>query len=238
MACSGTGGDKYRDYLSEDEVKNTKWRSGPPSYDVVDKLFEEGKTHVWPEGSLEEKVQRLMKTWEMELVHKADPNDYKTLDPTKFRLFVNGRKGLSLEETAKIGGSYNVFLQTSLPEKYRVFNPADETFVSSQAVFRNAFPRGFAIEILQVYSGPPRITYRFRHWGYMDGPFKGHPPTGEIAEFFGMGTFELDEESNKILKSELFFDRGELLGALVKGGSSDEAATSEAPSACPFMKGA
>lgn len=46
MACSGTGGDKYRDYLSEDEVKNTKWRSGPPSYDVVDKLFEEGRTHV------------------------------------------------------------------------------------------------------------------------------------------------------------------------------------------------
>lgn len=45
---------------------------------------------MWPEGSLEEKVQRLMKTWEMELVHKADPNDYKTLDPTKFRLFVNG----------------------------------------------------------------------------------------------------------------------------------------------------
>lgn len=45
---------------------------------------------MWAVGSLEEKVQRLMKTWEMELVHKADPNEFKTLDPTKFRLFVNG----------------------------------------------------------------------------------------------------------------------------------------------------
>lgn len=40
------GGDKYRDYLSDEEVKNTKWRNGPPSYDVVDKLFEEERTRV------------------------------------------------------------------------------------------------------------------------------------------------------------------------------------------------
>lgn len=46
MASAGNRGDKYRDYLSEEDVKNTKWRSGPPSYDVVDKLFEDGRTHV------------------------------------------------------------------------------------------------------------------------------------------------------------------------------------------------
>ncbi|KAL3371275.1 hypothetical protein AABB24_008017, partial [Solanum stoloniferum] len=84
------GGDKYRDYLSDEELKNTKWRNGPPSYDVVDKLFEQERTHVWAEGSVEDKVQRLLKTWEMELVHKIDPNDMKSVDPTKFKKSVNG----------------------------------------------------------------------------------------------------------------------------------------------------
>lgn len=39
--------DKYRTYLQGDEERNTKWRFGaPPNYDVVNKLFEDGKTKV------------------------------------------------------------------------------------------------------------------------------------------------------------------------------------------------
>ncbi|MCD7461636.1 hypothetical protein HAX54_046719 [Datura stramonium] len=190
MASLAVGrGDKYRDYLSDEEVKNTKWRNGPPSYDVVDKLFEQERTQVWAEGSLEEKVQGLLKTWEMEIVHKADPNDFKTVDPTKFTISVNGRKELTSAESAKLGGSYNIFLQTSLPENVRLYNPEEETFESSQKVFRSIFLRGFAIEILH------------NSW---------------------LGTFELDKESNKIIKAEMFFDRGELLGGLVKGESNGE----------------
>lgn len=38
--------DKYRSFL-HDESKNTEWRhGGPPIYDVVNKLFEEGRTKV------------------------------------------------------------------------------------------------------------------------------------------------------------------------------------------------
>ncbi|XP_019174364.1 PREDICTED: pathogen-related protein-like [Ipomoea nil] len=148
---------------------------------------------------------------------------------------VIGKKGLSLEESAALGGSYNVFLQTSLPEKYRIYNPDTETADSSQLVFRTAFRRGFAIEVLQVYSGPPKIVYSFRHWGYMEGPFKGYAPTGEIAQFFGMGIFEIDEESNKIVKAEMFFDGGELLGGLVKGGSSHDHEIATTQTSCPFM---
>ncbi|KAJ8541539.1 hypothetical protein K7X08_002355 [Anisodus acutangulus] len=233
MASLVGGGDKYRDYLSEEEVKNTKWRNGPPSYDVVDKLFEQDRTHVWPEGSLEEKVQRLLKTWEMEMVHKADPNQFKTVDPTKFKKIVNGRKGLTPEEAAKLGGGYNTFLQTSLPENLRVYNPDEETFESSQSVFRSIFIRGFAIEILHVYSGPLEIVYKFRHWGYMEGPFKGHAATGELVELFGIGIFELDKESNKIVKAEFFFDRGELLGPLMKGERNGALALGA--SKCPFI---
>lgn len=102
-----------------------------------------------------------------------------------------GRKGVTLEEKRKLGGGYNSLLQTSLPQKFRGYNPAEETVDSSHRAFTTAFPRGFALEILQVYSGPPAIVYKFRHWGFMEGPFKGHAPTGEMVELFGMSIFEV-----------------------------------------------
>ena len=47
MEPSGAKEEKYRKYLHEEAEKNTKWRYGaPPNYDVVNKLFEEGRTKV------------------------------------------------------------------------------------------------------------------------------------------------------------------------------------------------
>lgn len=45
---------------------------------------------VWPKGSLEEVVQNLVKTWEMELSHKTEVSDFKTIDHEKFTIAVNG----------------------------------------------------------------------------------------------------------------------------------------------------
>lgn len=96
---------------------------------------------------------------------------------------------MSLEEKGKLGGGYIPMLQTSLPQKLRPYDPDKETRYSSHIAFTTTLPRGFALEILQVYSGPPVIVYKFRHWGYMEGPFKGHAPTGEKIEFYGMAIF-------------------------------------------------
>ncbi|KAL3513823.1 hypothetical protein ACH5RR_026540 [Cinchona calisaya] len=233
--AAATEETKYRSYPSEEEVKNTHWRYGPPNYDVVDKLFEEGRTKTWPAGSLEDKVQRLVKTWEMEAFNKANPDEFKTIDPKNYTVSVNGRKPLTIEEKQEKGklGGYNVLLQTALPEEFRVYNPAKETTESALKVFKSTFPRGFALEILHVYSGPPVIVYKFRHWGFMEGPFKGHAPTGEMVEFFGMAIFELDENS-KVVKVQFFYDPGQLLEGLVKGKKSEEYKT-ETPSTCPFL---
>ncbi|CAB4319684.1 unnamed protein product [Prunus armeniaca] len=232
MGSSDVEGDKYRSYLSGEGEKNTTWRFGaPPSYDVVNKLFEEGRTKIWPPGSLGEEVQNLVKTWEMEVFHKANLDDFKTLDPNNHTFSLNGRKGITLEEIGKLGGGYNPLLQTSLPENLRGYNPEKETSESSHKAFTTTFPRGFALEILQVYSGPPEIVYKFRHWGYMEGPFKGHAPTGELVEVYGMSIFTVDEH-NKIVKIEFFYDPGQLLGGLLKGeklGTSSEGTTSSCP---------
>ncbi|XP_010244013.1 PREDICTED: pathogen-related protein-like [Nelumbo nucifera] len=230
-------GDKYRSHIYGEGEKNTKWRFGaPPNYDVVNKLFEEGRTQEWPNGSLEERVQNLVKTWEMELVHKMDPADYKTVNTTNFTISINGGKPLLLQEVRKIG-SYNLFLQTSLPQNLRVFDPSIETPESSHQAFITTFPRGFAVEILQVYSGPPVIAYKFRHWAFMEGPFKGHAPTGEMAQFHGIGIFHVDEMM-RVEKVEFFYDPNELLASLVKSPLSNdsEASTNSSSSAgCPFF---
>ncbi|XP_002526153.2 pathogen-related protein [Ricinus communis] len=236
MTTSAVQVDKYRSHLDGEEEKNTKWRfGGPPNYDIVNKLFEEGRTQVWPSGSLEEKVQNLVKTWEMEVFHKTCFDDYKSLDPKRYTFSLNGRKPVTLEEKRKLGGGYNTFMQTSLPVKFRAYDPDKETVDSAHVAFSTAFPRGFALEVLQVYSGPPVIVYKFRHWGYMEGPFKGHSPTGELVELFGMSIFEVDKDM-KIVKVEFFLNGGELLGGLMKGAALDGTTTDVAPS-CPFLKG-
>lgn len=39
--------NKYRSFIYGEDEKNTTWVFGaPPNYDVVDKLFEEGRTQV------------------------------------------------------------------------------------------------------------------------------------------------------------------------------------------------
>ncbi|KAB2635135.1 pathogen-related protein-like [Pyrus ussuriensis x Pyrus communis] len=235
MASPRVKEDNYRYNLYGEEEKNTKWRYGaPPNYGAVNKIFEQGRTKTWPPGSLEEKVQNLVKTWEMEMFHKVRDEDFKTIDPKKYTFSLNGRKAVSLEEKRKLGGGYNSLLQTSLPDDLRGYNPSEETIDTAHMAFVTAFPRGFALEILHVYSGPPVIVYKFRHWGIMEGPFKGHAPTGEQVELFGMAIFELDE-GGKIVKVEFFFDRGELLGGLMKGPSVGSSST-EAALGCPFLK--
>ncbi|KAI4307169.1 hypothetical protein L6164_030386 [Bauhinia variegata] len=227
--------DKYRPYLHGDAEKNTKWKFGSrPNYDVVNKLFEEGRTKVWPLGSLEEQVQTLVKNWEMENFHKVDLADFRSLDPNKYTFSLNGRKPKTLEEKKKLGGGYNSLLQTSLPEKLRLYNPDEETAESSHKAFTTAFPRGFALEVLQLYSGPPVIVYKFRHWGFMEGPYKGHAPTGEKIELYGMAIFTLDE-NDKIVKVEFFYDPAELLGGLVKGTKFD-ASAEKAATSCPILR--
>ncbi|XP_026453976.1 pathogen-related protein-like [Papaver somniferum] len=238
-------GDKYRSYMYGDEHKDVQWRhGGPPIYDLVNELFQQGQTNVWPEGSLEETVQNAIKTWEMELSHKTRLQDFKTINPEKFKLFVNGREGLSGEEVLKLG-SYNALLKTSLPEEFQYYKADEESFASSHDIFRSAFPRGFAWEVIKVYSGPPLIAFKFRHWGYMEGPFKGHAPTGHKVEFYGLGVLKVDE-TLRAEDVEIYYDPGELFGGLLKGPKIDSSNLSQeehektTPSTnaqgCPFYK--
>lgn len=92
-------------------------------------------------------------------------------------------------------------MKNSLPNEFQYYKANQETFESSHNAFRSAFPRGFAWEVISVYSGPPLISYKFRHWGYFEGPFMGHDPTGELVQFYGIGIMKvLSQYSLKKIK--------------------------------------
>ncbi|KAL3821259.1 hypothetical protein ACJIZ3_007164 [Penstemon smallii] len=236
-------GDKYRSFLHDDEAQNTEWRYGaPPTYDAVNKLFEEGRTKEWPKGSLEEVVQNAIKSWEMELSHKTQIKDFRSISPDKFKLIVNGREGLSAEETLRFG-SYNALLKSSMPEELKYYKADEVSFESSHTMFREALPRGFAWEVLAVYSGPPLIAFKFRHWGYFEGPFKGHAPTGEMVQFYGICILKVDD-SLRAEDVEIYYDPAELFAGLLKEPSisvsnteqQQETDSSASTQKCPFHK--
>lgn len=213
--------DPYRSHISGEGEKETEWRHhAPPAYHAVNALFQRTRTQEWPKGSLEQVVQDLVKTWEMELSHKMRVQNFKTIHPQDFRFSVNGTPWMTAEETLEMG-SYNALLKTSLNEEHETYKPSKETFGSSHEVFKTTFPGGFAWEVLEVYSGPPTVAFKWRHWGVMEGPFKGHAPTNSTIESIGTCTAKVDENL-KIVDLEVYYDPTQFLGQLTKGLKSSE----------------
>lgn len=237
---SSTVRDKYRSHMHEDDdVKNIQWRhGGRPIFHTVNRLFEQERTQVWPEGSIEELVQNAVKTWQMEISYKTNISHFKTINPEKFKLFVNGREGLSAEETLQ-HGTYKAVLKTSLPKEFQYHKVEEESYETSDDAFKSALPRGFAWEVIKVYSGPPVIAFKFRHWGYFEGPFKGHAPTGDKVEFYGVVVMKVDD-SLRAEEVEIYYDPGELFGGLLKGSlvsESENTPSNPSTNGCPFHKG-
>ncbi|KAL0306589.1 UNVERIFIED_CONTAM: Pathogen-related protein [Sesamum radiatum] len=188
----------------------------------------------------------------MELTHKTRTQDFRTMHPEKFKFIVNGREALSAEETVSLG-SYNSVLKSSMPDEFKYYKAHEETFDSADDAFRTALPRGFPCEVVAVYSGPPVITFKFRHWGYFEGPFKGHAPTGEMVQLFGVVILKVSfyiispctwDELMRAEEVEIYYDPAELFAPLLKaplisGPNTEQqqqgTASSTSPQKCPFQ---
>lgn len=108
----------------------------------------------------------------MEASHKANPQQWISIVTDKFRMSTNGGRPYTAEEIAEVG-TYNVFLGDT--EHYR---SSEETFDSAEKIFHTAFPNGFLWEITEVLAGPPNVTFKWRHWGTLNGPFKDRAAIG------------------------------------------------------------
>jgi hypothetical protein len=64
-------------------------------------------------------------------------------------------------------GTYNALISPS-----EFYCPARASFDDSHKTFKSMMPT-FAWEVLDVYSGPPKVAFKWRHWGEMKGDYVG-----------------------------------------------------------------
>ncbi|MBV6626723.1 MAG: SnoaL-like polyketide cyclase [Rivularia sp. (in: Bacteria)] len=230
---------------------DAQWRGNQaPDYaESVENLKTESlKNH--PAGSLEDLVQNLVRTFEMEASFKTNPDQWLSVVNEKFRMSSNGGEEFTAQDVSD-GGTYNLFIGDM--EQYKA---SEETFESSGRLFRSAFPKGFLWEVLEVYSGPPNVTFKWRHWGTFNGPYKDYAPTGEVVEVIGMSLARVSDDL-KVVSLEHYFDNTKFFDKLTSGGtisthkpknylwgiwkklwgSSEKPATQQlASTGCPFKK--
>ncbi|KAI5370140.1 Putative NTF2-like domain superfamily protein [Septoria linicola] len=165
------------DYLASPNAvfgdKGVQWRYGrAPDYTKTRKVWAEGKTMNHASGSLEEMVENLVKNWEVEASFKPRLSDWRTIDHEKYSFAMGGGPTQTAEEMIKVG-TYNAIIA---PNEY--YSPENSDFASSHKTFKRMMPT-FAWEVLEVYSGPPRVAFRWRHWGVMKNDYVGFNDKGE-----------------------------------------------------------
>ncbi|MCB2263017.1 MAG: ester cyclase [Candidatus Thiosymbion ectosymbiont of Robbea hypermnestra] len=195
------------------------WRYGKrPDYSKTDRTLRAQARNNHPKGSLEDVVQNLVRTFEVEATYKLKPEQWTSIVLDEFRMVTNNCEEYTAEDIVA-HGTYNLFLGES-----EVYSSKAETFESSNELFKSTFPTGFIWEVEEVYSGPPKVVFKWRHWGKFEGPFKGHQPTEKIVEITGISIADVTEDL-KIRRVEHFFDTRNFLGDLTSGDK------------CPFVGG-
>ncbi|XP_059081734.1 uncharacterized protein LOC131879427 [Tigriopus californicus] len=177
-----------------------KWRYVKPNYIKANYEFLRGKSQNHLSGSLEQVVENLVKTWEMEASHKADLKQWTTVDYKNYQVSCNGSEPVG-GEVAKEVGNYNALLQGC--PSYEKFGPL--SFEASHNLFRDSFTEGFPWEVLKVLCGPPNLIFTWRHWGTFSGSFRGNQGHGKLVEMFGLCRVTVTEDL-KIQLLEVFLD--------------------------------
>eukprot|EP00927_Polykrikos_kofoidii_P080315 TRINITY_DN77184_c0_g1_i1.p1 TRINITY_DN77184_c0_g1~~TRINITY_DN77184_c0_g1_i1.p1 ORF type:complete len:240 (+),score=37.05 TRINITY_DN77184_c0_g1_i1:70-789(+) len=185
----GTKDEIIRNYVRKPGVS---WRSGCPDYTRVNSLYFEGRTKRHAEGSLEAIMQLFVKNWEVESHHVLSPSDWTTMSHEKFCISTNGMSKVNAQGLSDVG-RYNALLG----DRTGLYNAAEQTYDSANRIFKEAFPDGFAFEVTDVFSGPPSVTFKWRHFGRFTGKFesggKETVGTGEMVNLYGTCVMRVDE---------------------------------------------
>ncbi|CAE7439577.1 unnamed protein product [Symbiodinium natans] len=182
-------GELIRDY---EPPEGSSWRFGRPDYASVNKLYFQHRTMAHQEGSLEALVQKLVKNWQVESLHISDVHKWKTMDTAKFKLAVNGGCPCNAQFLSDVG-HYSLLVGETVD-----FSASSVSHDGSRKIFGDAFPEGFAWEILEVYSGPPNVLFKWRHFGkysgtYVDKAGNKHKGSGEMLNVVGMCLAKVNE---------------------------------------------
>ncbi|TPX25289.1 hypothetical protein DIZ76_010740 [Coccidioides immitis] len=158
------------DAVLKDEVS---WRYGrAPDYSKTRKVYEEGKTRNHEPRSLPDLVENLVKNWEIEASFKTKLEEWRTVDGSCYRFSLNGGPAQDGNHMLRVG-TYNALIPSN-----QYYDPERLDFATSHKAFKRMMPT-FAWEVLEVYSGPPTVTFKWRHWGQMANDYVGMNDKGD-----------------------------------------------------------
>lgn len=208
-----THGELIRDY---EPMEDVKWRFGKPNYAKVNTFYFEHRSSKPAEGSLVAIVNKLVKNWEVESHHIADPHQYKTMDISKFVSMNNGACPASAYYMAEVG-PYNMLIGET-----KDYSSKLSTFEKANQNFSRSLPDGFAFEVTDVYSGPPTVAFKWRHFGMMTGTFTDkfgneYEGNGEMLNLHGLCIAVVN--ADLIIESlDVYYNPEDMLGPLMKAG--------------------
>lgn len=113
----------------------------------------------------------------MEASFKTDVSEWRTIDKVNYTFSVNGGPPQSAEHMLKVG-TYNAVIS---PNDF--YSPEHSDFASSHKTFKRMMPT-FAWEVVEVYCGPPRVVFKWRHWGVMKNDYVGFNKYGVSSSIF------------------------------------------------------
>eukprot|EP00931_Biecheleriopsis_adriatica_P018232 TRINITY_DN12837_c1_g1_i1.p1 TRINITY_DN12837_c1_g1~~TRINITY_DN12837_c1_g1_i1.p1 ORF type:complete len:290 (+),score=73.74 TRINITY_DN12837_c1_g1_i1:90-872(+) len=208
-SSGSTFGEVVRDYQP---MEGVTWRFGKPNYSRVNKTYFDHRSLQHKEGSLEAVVTKIVKNWEVESHHIADIHQWKTMDISKFKAAVNGGCPCDAQLMADIG-PYNMLLGET-----KDYSGGAHSFETSNKVFSETFPEGFAWECLEVYSAPPTVLFKWRHFGHYKGEFtdkngKKYKGNGEMFNLIGMCLAKVNEEL-KITSLDVYYNPEDMIKPL------------------------
>ncbi|KAK8166320.1 putative pathogen-related protein [Phyllosticta citrichinensis] len=236
------------DYLTDPDAvlkdQDVKWRYGrAPDYSKTRKMYAETKKMSHAAGSLHQLVENLVKNWEVEASFKTDLADWRTIDRPNYTFAINGGPPQSGEHMLNVG-TYNAIIS---PNEY--YSPENSDSASSHKTFKRMMPT-FAWEVLEVYSGPPQVAFRWRHWGVMKNDYVGFNDRGEKVtakahggsiDIQGVTVAKVDDKV-RLQRVETWFDPMEMFRKIAPQGivnkepiapkqtaTSSEATTTQGP---------
>jgi hypothetical protein len=134
---------------------------------------------------------------------------------------------MSAEDMLRLG-TYNALLGNKPVEG--VYDPGMTGFEGSHKLFKRVMPV-FSWEVLDVYSGPPVVVFKWRHWGQMTGKYSttlDNPVRKVTAEahngsinVVGMTIAHVSPEF-KIEKLEIFYDPADIFELAKKNLKTEE----------------
>ena len=147
-----------------------------------------------------------------------DANQWLTIDVDAYRFSCNGQETYLAKQMIE-QGTYNVLIgQTNY------YDGKATEFEESHSMFKKCLGEGFAWEVLEVYSPPPHVTFKWRHFGRMTDSFSGRslsghlyqvPPTNKLIELFGMCKATINEKF-QIQDLQIFYDPNQLFAQLTE----------------------